>query len=299
MDRRELLSRMGGVIATTMGGGALAAPALAGGPSPNPQAWLADLQRRSTAIRNQEMPQEVSRYLARRRLSPSLLGDAFSALSGVSSWRDLDRKTQQHPVIQAQLRQDGESLGRAVLEMTSYLETLTPEEQQAGSRFLRDEPNLPELLTLGVRARGASSGTSDSRVDQLERVLQRVTWRLSHQSPDLLIDQCVNTVDRLAGRAGLSRTGASVQAQDWRPTGRGTTPQRSAENQEEVAAAGEVVKHIGQLICLFGFLIGGISTGVGILTSTAVIGLLGVTAALLILVVGLVFIVVGAVANNP
>jgi len=98
---------------------------------------------------------------------------------------------------------------------------------------------------------------------------------------------------------GLDRHGATVQAADWSPVARDTVPSAmTPQERQELRVSGEIIKHVGQLVCLFGILIGGASVGAAFVLSAGIY-ILGITAAALILVVGLVLIIIGAFMNNP
>ncbi len=297
MDRRELLQSLGGLIAIAAGGG-VSEPALAGTPSVG--VWLAEEDRRAAALGQLALPTQVREYLRTRGLRPDLLSQAFSALAGVSSYRDLPSDFQQAPEVQARLRRDGQNLGQAVLDVTAYLESLDSDERAASARALQERPELANLFDEKVQAEGRSRGADPRRLEKLSRAVNRVTWRLSRQDPDLLIDDCVDTADRLADRAGLDRTRATVHTKEWTPVGPAappTAPALTDEERETLAITGELIKHAGQLVCLFGLLIGGVSIG-GLLVLGAATYILGITAGALILVSGLVLIIIGSFMNN-
>lgn len=298
MDRRELLHSVGGLLAIALGAG-VAEPALAG--TPGVGAWLAEQDRRSSALGQLALPAQVRDYLRSRRLRPELLSDAFSALAGVTAYRELPAELQDEPPVQARLRRDGEALGRAVLDVTAYLEALGPNERDASARTLRESPELAGLFHDGIRAEGQARGVDTARLDKLSRAVERVTWRLSRQDPDRLIDDCIDTVDRLAGRTGLVRSGAAVAESDWSPVGRDDVPNATAktrQEREERRIAGDLIKHVGQLVCLFGLLIGGVSVGAAFVFGASIY-ILGVTGAALVLVAGLMLIIIGSYMNNP
>ena len=298
MDRRELLQSLGGLIAIAAGGVA-AKPALAG--SPSVSAWLAEEDRRAAALGRLALPTQVRAYLRTRGLRPDLLSQAFRALAGVSSYRDLPDHVQREPEVQERLRRDGQDLGQAVLDVTAYLESLDPDERAASAQALQERPELADLFEEKVQAEGRAHGADPRRLQKLSRAMGRVTWRLSRQDPDLLIDDCVDTADRLADRAGLARQGTVVQAKDWSLLGSPLPPASSSltsEERETVAITGEIIKHAGQLVCLFGLMVGGVSIG-GAFILGAITYIVGITAAALILVAGLILIIIGSLMNNP
>jgi len=304
VDRRELLREVGAVLALALGGGGLVGCATTGGRSRGsvaPGAWLGEVDRVGTRLRNLELPAELRRHMARLRLSPALFGDTFCALHGVAAFRDLPPGLQRDPDIQGRLRRDGEVLGRSLVELTAYLERLTPQDRADRARLLAGEPGLLASLRTAITEEGQASGTAPERLGRVLEMLDHITWRLTHQAPDLLIDTCIEQIDRAAEHVGLERRGAAVTpVPDWQPAGRpGEPPPTAALSQrEQTRVVGEVIKHIGQIICLFGLLCGGVAAG-----SVLVVGwaysALGFTLAAFVAILGLVLTLVGAFMNNP
>lgn len=300
MDRRALLTHLGGLLATVLGGPGWVGAAAAA-PGGGAAAWLGDLDRRATAARQLTLPPVLQATMAERRLRPGLFGDAFAALTSVTAWRELPPELQQDPQVQARLHQDGRVLGDAVLTLTTYLESLDPEERRRSGDALREDPGLTALLQEGVHAEGLRQGAEPRRLAQLTRVLERTTWRLSRQGADLVIDECVGTVDRVAQRVGLDRHAARTPAPDWSPVGRGgatdsvVAPEDRDENRR---ITGDIIKHSGQILALFGLMVGGVSAGGLVILSTSTF-VFGLTVAALILVAALIMILIGSVVNNP
>jgi hypothetical protein len=246
------------------------------------------------------LPEPVEKYLRQRHLQPGLLGQAFAALATVTAWRDLPESTRRDPAVQARLRRDGETLGGSILQMTQYLESLSPQERNQSGRLLREQPELVERLETSIQEEGRVRGADGERLAQVNRILNRVTWRLSRQSPSLLIDDCIDAADRAAERVGLDRQSVQSGPPDWNPVGR-PPPNEAMTRQEEKERqiAGDMLKHIGQLVALFGLLVAGVATGAGVMLSAGFLVVIGITAAALIMFVGLILIIVGAIMNNP
>ncbi len=289
MQRRAVLQSVGGLLAAALGGDAVAG-------TPSAAAWLAEHDSQRLRLSGLRLPAPVRDELRRQGLRDGLLGEAFGALGTVAAFRDLPARVQRDPGARARLAREGEVLGRAVLEVTAWLERLSAAERVRRGRVLRDDPALAELISEGILAESRAQGAEPARLRQLTRALDRATWRLSRQDPGLVIDECIDTVDRAARRVGLERVPGGPVAPDWTPVGR---PEAQALASQESRLTGEIIKHAGQLVCLFGLMVGGISLGVGFVMSAGLFVLYGITAAALVLVVGLILIIVGAFVNNP
>ncbi|MCB9684857.1 MAG: PDZ domain-containing protein [Alphaproteobacteria bacterium] len=214
MNRREMLHRIGGVLALSLTP-VVSGCATVGGPdlasfADQPPVHLADqLRERMAAIRGTASFPRIEAWVEARGQDRGLLGEVAATMWLSSTFRDLPRTVRAQPEIQRWLLDEGPAVARSMYQVAELLEGLGPEERRELREVLASEPELLGQMTEGFDVHAAARGVEPERRAQAKELLDHTAWRLRHQSPDAVIDELLHRFDRICRRNGVDR-------RDWR-----------------------------------------------------------------------------------
>ncbi len=216
MERRWFVSHLAGLLSMALGGGTLTGCATVGGVrygrDLEPRAVVADWDAQVARLKAHGVPSRMRGQLRALGLPSTLVEDGFGSLLVAAGFRDLPRDLQQDPIIQQRLQEELPRMSSAVLWMTEYLEGLDDRVLRGVGRLLRRGDSPADQLRDEVVEAGVRQDLDPERVDQTLRLVDHVTWRLSHQDPVSVVDDTVHRVDKAVERVGGDRKAWSAAA---------------------------------------------------------------------------------------
>lgn len=208
MNRRDVMKGMTAALVTALSPELLVGTATAGGLAGRKVEidelpdLLAALDAQVVTLRARVIDPVVTRFYRGLGLRDSFPHDVAESMVRVAAFRDLPRRVQAHPEMQRRIRAELPRLGQQVLGLTRALRDL-PERTRGQIRaLLQANPTLPAALRERRRAILRAAGTPPERIDQTDRLMDRVFFRLQRQHPSMLIDELVDKVRRASDDAG-------------------------------------------------------------------------------------------------
>jgi hypothetical protein len=257
-----------------------------------------------------------------------LFRSTLRSLLMVGVMHDLPEKSRLHPGMQERLRKAMPEIDGAAGDMLDLLGNMTPADRIDIAEVLERDPELPMRVIEAIDREGATIGISRKRREHLRALGARVAWRVRHQSFGAVIDEYVDKAKRVmvqhkrrasrldpgqfevgffAPEEGESDDTQPVPVAPQQPA----TPMPVVQPPERVEPthslqrlaerhAAEERKQKAQTMMNAG----GAVLGIGTVTSGVFIALtittsiwfaFGITAGAVMLVIGIIFLIVGAV----
>ena len=345
MERREFLKlgAAAGTIAACTPAPPAETPPAASEPPPDMERYLAQFDAHMEAITTgtplgDYQIEKVATRAVRRRIGSAKLRErdalarkSLRAIYLAGTFHELPEEARAHPGMQARLRRHAAEVDHAVFGTKQLLRELSPREREHLRQALRRDPGLAMKLAETVDGNAASIDVPQRRRRMFRTVVRHASWRLRHQPPNLIIDECVEKVERVARRNGYDeelqrKIAAGVAAKTFWDAADGQFAGQSAHRAATVNEPGAqspassddgwVVtgepepapapptprRGRGQGTVNTGLWMMGIALGVGLLGAAIVSGgsLAGaflLTAGVILFIVGLIVLIVGAIMN--
>lgn len=131
-----------------------------------------------------------------------LMQKALRSLTLVGAVHELPEHARQHPGMLARLKAGMPEMDDAVFGMTQLLADLSRTERVELRRRLQREPDLPMRMAEALDAQAKRHQIPLERRLRLRRLASHVAWRLRNQPPDILLDEYVTKVRKVAARNG-------------------------------------------------------------------------------------------------
>jgi len=289
MNRRDLLKQSIGLGAAVATGCAAPHTLGAGGPGPDMDQYLAQLDADLACLDRADIQPAL-----RARLGPigedprfrkafqshsPLAIKAAKALYLTASFRDLPEQSRLHPGMQQRMLQAAPMMAEAVLGMREHLANLTGEQKKNLQAKLRSEPALGEGLCRSFDDQITMARIQPERRIRQQLVLNSYAWRMEHQSVAAVVDPQLNKVDRFLEQ----QKGKDVVLFPDRPE---DAPMTGTDIGLRLLGIGAVTVGVG-LVVLF-IPVSGIQS----------IGAIGTTIGGALLVIGLLVLVFSALADS-
>jgi hypothetical protein len=132
----------------------------------------------------------------------SVARNAIKSLYVTAMFSDLPVESQLHPRIQKRIKTALPEIGAAADQMRQHLENHcdVSDEQIQGCLNQDDEPGMRFLEQFNELA--ADNGITAQRRLQIRAMTTNILWRLKHQPPELLIQECNDKMERVAMSTG-------------------------------------------------------------------------------------------------
>lgn len=297
MDRRSFI-RKGTVGATGLAAGtAGCGPLRTGGqgvPVITPD--LADYLARYDRANRRLDRWQISRSLADSPADPAALDglgrSAIRTLYTTGMFRDLPVQQQIHPAVQDRIWSAQPVIDRTMEGVTVLLGHQIPAESAELQRRLRARPDVVARFTDLVDRHADESGLSEARRAQFRDQVDHVAWRLEHQPPQLMVEEYVAKVRKVASMdvesAAYQRWLASRVGEDvfWQEA-QGLRDRRISKGLRSLGIGGIILAVSGLVL-----LVSGDSDGL------VAAGAIGATVGSIYVIIGLVRILMG-LATSP
>lgn len=210
MNRRQVMQGITAALAAGLAPELLVGTATAGGLADrlveleDVPDFLRALDEQVAKMRARVLSGPAARFFRRVGLGPDYLNDVGESLVRVSAFRDLPRRVQAHPEMQRRIRRELPRLGQQVLAMARAMRELPEGTRRQTRRLLRENPELKQVLRTQRRTALAAVGAPVERIQQTDRLLERIYFRLERQHPSMFLDELVEKVRRASDEAGTS-----------------------------------------------------------------------------------------------
>lgn len=300
MERRDVL-RLGAAAALS----GCAVPAANFRSVPPPPKWtpaevdsaLADLDATVANITNR--PPSPSLFIGEGTLDArraahghDLVVRTLAAMHVAATFNELPPDVQKREDVQRRMWRALPMIDSAMMDITDYVERLTPVDRKAIQEQLRKKPNAGMDAIGRIDAQAAAAGVSNRRRLQMRAITTHLSWRMNKQSVDATLDDTLDKVRRIRERHVVNEQVARAMAAKVAEAELFDKPSHvilaaGVDEPEGASARHRAARVLGVGGILFG--IGAVVAGVGgILLATNGGNDGGVTAA------GLVMITVGA-----
>lgn len=209
LDRRAFLRRSlvtGALAATPSLAGCGAAPGMVG--AADGRALLERLERGLGRVR--DVPRgRVARELrgmARPQLAEDVLRHTLESFVIADVAQSVHRAPRLPAALEARLRRELPVLARTSDVHQALLRSMPPRARRGLDAELRADPSLPSDVAAWVDAHAAELGTSHAGRAKLRLAVRDVDARMRRQSASAVIDDCVGKVEQVSARAGLQAT---------------------------------------------------------------------------------------------
>lgn len=252
----------------------------------------------------------------------ALVRKAVRTLYLTGRFLDMPEEMKVHPGVQARLRAMQPEMDDAVLGMTEHLERMTPEDHRRVQAYLKKDDLFAEHLARMLEKTASDDGLSFQRTFGVRSAALDLGQRMSAQSPALVIDPLVRKVRRIEAHPRTDAEQARVLAarigeqafweheqhvarlhEAWMmrlasaDTQAATAPAAPPHSSrgKNVVTCGGIVMGFGAGSVVVGLIFAGLASATG--TSSLLIPavILGVTIGPILLVVGLIIVIVGAI----
>lgn len=268
-------------------------------------------------------------HKARWAADEQLARQSVRALFAAGSFLDLPEEGRMHPGMQERMVSYMPEFDDTVATVTDRLRDLSEPQRRHLQRTLQKSPDLPMEIAAGLDRMARRTALSPGRRAQLRMAVTQVSWRLRKQNPSLIIDEYVDKVDRLAespaidarflrqyqailGQAVVQQVQTQANANTQQtpsttpsqprpaePDRRANAPRRVRKigrtpSERTVARGGKTIG-LGLLVMLGG----GVLTAAGVESSDGLLlaGCLGMTVGFVILLIGVLIFLVGAMQS--
>lgn len=200
MRRRDLLGALGGLAGCATHRG----PDLAVHTEADIGPLLATVRARVRQLRGRVGSPELRAFFRERGHPSDLVEQNAGALYISSTFRDLPRELQRHPVVQHWIGEEAPRLARAVLGMATFLDELTEPERATLGAAMKGRGDLSGDAIATALAWCQPHDLEPAREAQLSGALRIGRVSMKRHGPSRVIDDHLDQLDRLAARHGVT-----------------------------------------------------------------------------------------------
>jgi len=211
MERRNFLSSLGSLVAM----GSLSTPAVGfattGGltltdtSEAGLDAYLDELKAQLRRIESARLQSDFRRYFRQRGFPGRMAKDIARTLLVTSAVRDLPPKIQEHPKVQRRLAREAPRIARTVMRLTDFLKGHSKEELADIQAHLKEHPDLGEEITANFTDFTHRQDLPPERREQTRHFMESTAWKMTHQPPNLMLDEYTEKVDRITAAGGFQQ----------------------------------------------------------------------------------------------
>lgn len=241
-------------------------------------------------------------YFKLKGHSPFLIHEVIAALTIRSTMDHLTEWEKKSPLTATMLQQYAPLLDRSVLGMTTFIESFTESEYTQIAQNIESNQDILESLRRRFGTEVVKK-TKDHKksLRKFDRTTRFTLWRIRHLGLSSTIQTCVDDVDKVCKRMGISREMRRAQCKEWNnlteffensnvmvvdaantPVEPGTSPSSEKRNNSTLT--------VGLILLGAGLLATIISA---IATDDNKGAILGVTVGVLAMLIGLIVTIVG------
>lgn len=155
-------------------------------------------------------------YFKSKGHSPFLIQEVIAALTIRSTLDHLTDYEKKSPLTTTMLQQYAPVLDRAVMGMATFIESFTEQECVQITQNIESNQAILESLQrrFGHEVTKKTENHSKS-LKKLDRTMRFTLWRIRHLGLSSTIQTCVDDVDNVCKRMGISRDMRRAQCKEW------------------------------------------------------------------------------------
>ncbi len=304
MQRREILTLIGGALGLAASGPALAAPVtgIDQRDERDVPARVNHIRAQLAAIRARRVPAEMQGYLASKGLAADTIPQLMATFAATAAFRELDVHAQAHPEAQALLAEEAPRAGLIGGRLSHFLKNEHP--LSGIDATLRERPEIGLDLRVKLAEAAEAFGIPANWVEALDHHVEAVHWRMRHQSSEAETAMAVGTVDERWRAAGLDpaevRSAATGQAMglaaDGADGGGDDQDAEAARHGKRLERAGLIMMGVAGGVFLTAAIVLTAAGGTnGLATAVVFVGI----PALIVILTGLIIFLVGKSSVPP
>ncbi|HMA64053.1 MAG: hypothetical protein ACM31E_06245 [Fibrobacterota bacterium] len=241
-------------------------------------------------------------YFKLKGHSPFLIQEVIAALTIRSAMDHLTEHEKKSPLTATMLQRYAPLLDRAVLGMTTFIETFTETECVQIAQNIDSNQDILESLHQRFGNEVSKKAKDHSKsLRKFDRTMRFALWRIRHLGLSSTIQTCVAEIDNVCKRMGISKDMRRAQCKEWNnltdffenrnvmvaevadsPVEPGTSPSSTKRNNSSLTI-GLVLLGAGLLVTILS----------AIATDRNNKAIVGVTAGVLAMLIGLIVTIAG------
>jgi hypothetical protein len=155
-------------------------------------------------------------YFKSKGHSPFLIQEVIAALTIRSTMDHLTEHEKKSPLTATMLQRYAPVLDRAVMGMTTFIESFTEQECiQLAQNIENNQVIIESLQRRFVHAVTKKSKDHSKSLRKFNRTMRFTLWRIRHLGLSSTIQTCVDDVDNVCKRMGISRDMRRAQCKEW------------------------------------------------------------------------------------
>ncbi|MGE5671028.1 MAG: hypothetical protein ACM31E_06250 [Fibrobacterota bacterium] len=156
------------------------------------------------SIKNNEKLNVLSKELAGNGLSPFLLQEILIGIVTTGFSADLPNELHQLPEVREILAKNLPVVDRALLGLATLLETKNDEPENTIRKQIVKNKETIQYFQNRLSELAAEQDIHAERIRKFESILNQVLWRATKMSSSALSGRCVQIVDKVGGRFGIT-----------------------------------------------------------------------------------------------
>lgn len=155
-------------------------------------------------------------YFKLKGHSPFLIQEVIAALTIRSAMDHLTEHEKKSPLTATMLQRYAPLLDRAVLGMTTFIETFTESECVQIAQNIDSNQDILESLQQRFGSEVSKKAKDHSKsLRKFDRTMRFTLWRIRHLGLSSTIQTCVDDIDNVCKRMGISRDMRRAQCKEW------------------------------------------------------------------------------------
>jgi len=155
-------------------------------------------------------------YFKSKGHSPFLIQEMIAALTIRSTMDHLTEQEKKSPLTATMLQQYAPLLDRSVLGMTTFIESFTESECTQIAQNIESNQDILESFKQRFGNEVAKKAKDHKKsLRKFDRTTRFTMWRIRHLGLSSTIQTCVDDVDKVCKRMGISRDMRRAQCKEW------------------------------------------------------------------------------------
>jgi hypothetical protein len=155
-------------------------------------------------IKNNSKLNALSNVLADNGLSPFLLQEILIGIVTTGFSADLSKEMHVLPEVQEILLKNLPVVDRALLGLATLLESNNDEPENTIRKQIGNNKETIQYFQNRLSQMAAEQGINKVRIRRFESILNQVLWRVTRMSSSALSERCVQIIDKVGGRFGIT-----------------------------------------------------------------------------------------------
>jgi hypothetical protein len=156
------------------------------------------------AIKNNAKLNVLSNVLSDNGLSPFLLQEILIGIVTTGFSADLPKEMHQLPQVREMLVKNLPVVDRALLGLATLLESGNDEPESTIRHQITNNKETIQHFQKRLSQLASEQGMNADRIGRFESILNQVLWRVTKMSGSALSERCVQLVDKVGGRFGIT-----------------------------------------------------------------------------------------------